>query len=131
MNNTTRILSVAWIIAGLALAVLGAQGLVDEPAIKIGRLWILPLGPLALLASAWGSLALGRGLWLGRSSVALWGRVMSVPLLALSVMLFVAGAVTFATGTVSLEGGLSLAGGLAGLGATVLNYRIAQSSGHR
>lgn len=118
-----------WAISGLVLAALGLLGLVEEPSRKIGRMWFLPFGPLAMLAGSWGALALSKALWLNSTSVAWLGRVMSVPLFAMSMLLFFSGLVSFlAVGSLSTESGLALLGGIVAFPVAVLNFRVAQKS---
>lgn len=126
MTLGIRVLSASWLTVGVILAAVALMGFVDAPVQKHGRFWSVPLLPTITLAASWGAAALGVGLWKESPSVALWGRVMSVPLFALSIWLTISGSLLFALGGTGLETSLQFLGGVVGLVVTVLNYRLAR-----
>jgi len=126
MPIAVRSLSIGWFIAGLTLATSGTLELLDNPIQKHGRLWELPLLPTILLLTAWAALALGRGLWLGSSYVGILGRVMSLPLFAISMFPLVGAIALLSSLEFSVDALLYFAGGVLGMALTIFNYRAAQ-----
>lgn len=129
VSPAVRMLALGWMVAGIVLAGFGVDGLFDAPLQKIGRLWLLPLGPTLALLVAGASIMLGRGFWFGLPYAGVLGKAMSLLLFTAAMVPLVSGLMLILAGTINAGALAYVAVGLLGFAVTFFNYRAARAIG--